>query len=188
MWASDLPIDDSCGSGTRRETAPADAGIEEAVMRRTMVVGVLVGAAVLVGSSAQAAPPEITAASCEETGGTFARERGVKSCTRVSQVEVPRPAVTLSEAVPSPSFSQYIGVSRRIDTVRTTTVQSQKGSGEVTSRTTSAIVSSRVEQISCTYRSVSTSGGGIFGGSTTTVSFLQRPLSECVGRGVYVTA
>jgi hypothetical protein len=182
---STIPVHPAPGRGRRTR----DAGIEEAVMRRTMLVGVLVGAAVLVGSPAAAAPPEISPTSCAEADGTFSRERGVKSCTTTSSVQVPRPPVTLAEPVPGPQYSQYIGVSRRIDTVRTTTVDSQKGNGEVTSTSTEAIVASRVEQISCTLKLVQVvSSGGIFGGSSyTTVTFVQKPLSECVGRGVYVT-
>jgi hypothetical protein len=159
-------------------------------MRRRMLVGVLVGAAVLVGSPAAAAPPEIGPAACAEADGTFSRERGVKSCTTVALDEVARPAVTRMEQVPTAQHSQYIGVSRRVDTVRTTTVASQKGNGEVTSISTETIVASRVEQISCTLKLVQVvSSGGIFGGSSyTTVTYVQKPLAECVGRGVYVTA
>lgn len=157
-------------------------------MRRTMVVGVLVGAAVLAGSPALAAPPEISQQSCEEAGGTFSRDRGVKTCTRTSDVEVPRPPVTINEPVPGPTFSHYIGVSRRIDTVRTTTVDSQRGNGEVTSTSRTTTVSSRVEQISCTYKSVTVSGGNIFGGGTTTTTYYPASLAACASRSLFLTA
>jgi hypothetical protein len=180
-------FDDSGAGGRPVEPHPPTRGIEEAVMRRTMVVGVLVGAAVLVGSPALAAPPEVSERSCEEAQGTFGRERGVKSCTTTSSVEVPRAPVTLIGQVPL-SQNQYIGVSRRIDTVETTTVESQKGNGEVTSTSSDAVVASRVEQLSCTYRVVSIVGGGLFGGGFTVIEYHQRPLADCASRGLFLTA
>ena len=155
-------------------------------MRRTMLVGVLVGAAVLVGSPALAAPPEISEKSCEEAQGTFSRERGVKSCTTTSSVEVPRAPVTRIGQVPF-SQNEYIGVSRRVDTVRTTTVESQKGNGEVTSTSSDAIVASRVEQLTCTHKVVSIVGGGVFGGGFTVIDYHSRPLAECASRGLFLT-
>ena len=155
-------------------------------MRRTMVVGVLVGAAMLAGSPALAAPPEISEKSCEEAQGTFSRERGVKSCTTTSSVEVPRSPVTEAEPVPGPQYSQYIGVSRRIDTVQTTTVQSQKGNGEATSTSSDAVVATRIEAISCTFKSVQIVGGGVFGGGFTIIDYYPRPLSDCASRGLFL--
>jgi hypothetical protein len=158
-------------------------------MRRTIVVGVLVGAAMLAGSPALAAPPEISEKSCEEAQGTFSRERGVKSCTTTSSREVAGPAITLAEPVPGPQYSQYIGVSRRVDTVETTTVESQKGNGEVSSSSSDAVVASRVDGISCTYKSVQVVwSGGIFGGSPqTVVNYYPVSYSECISRGLFVT-
>ena len=158
-------------------------------MRRTIVVGVLVGAAMLTGSPAVAASPEIQQKACEDAGGTFGRERGVKSCTTTSSVEVARPPVTEAEPVPGPQFSQFIGVSRRIDTVRTTTVESQKGNGEVTSTSSDAVVATRIEPLSCTYKSVQiVYSGGIFGGSPqTVVNPYPSPLADCAARGLFLT-
>lgn len=158
-------------------------------MRRTMVVGVLVGAAMLTGSPALAAPPEINEKSCEEAEGTFSRERGVKSCTTTSSREVAGPAITRAEPVPGPQYSQYIGVSRRVDTVQTTTVESQKGNGEVSSTSSDTVVASRVDGISCTYKSVQIVwSGGIFGGSPqTVVNYYPASYSECISRGLFLT-
>ena len=157
-------------------------------MRRTTVVGVLVGAAMLTGSPALAAPPEIQQKTCEDAGGAFSRERGVKSCTTTSSREVARPPVTIAEPVPGPQYSQYIGVSQRIDTVETTTVESQKGNGEVSSSSSDAVVASRVEAISCTYKSVQVVwSGGIFGGSPQTViRYTPVSYSECITRDLFL--
>jgi hypothetical protein len=157
-------------------------------MRRTMVVGVLVGAAVLAGSPALAAPPEIQQKTCEDAGGTFGRERGVKSCTTTSSVEVAGPPVTEAEPVRGPQFSHYIGVSRRIDTVQTTTVESQKGNGDVSSASSDAVVDTRIEPLSCTYKNVQIVGGGVFGGGGfTIIDYFPRPLSDCASRGLFLT-
>jgi hypothetical protein len=157
-------------------------------MRRTMVVGVLVGAAVLAGSPALAAPPEINQKACEDAGGTFGRERGVKSCTTTSSVEVAGPPITEAEPVPGSQFSHYIGVSRRIDTVQTTTVESQKGNGDVSSASSDAVVDTRIEPLSCTYKNVQIVGGGVFGGGDfTIIDYFPRPLSDCASRGLFLT-
>lgn len=157
-------------------------------MRRTTIVGVLVGTAMLGGSPALAAPPEISERSCEEASGTFSRERGVKSCTTTSSREVAGPAVTLAEPVPGPQYSQYIGVSQRVDTVQTTTVDSQKGNGEVTSTSSDAVVGTRVDAISCTYKSVQVVwSGGIFGGSPQIITnYYPASYSECISRNLFL--
>jgi hypothetical protein len=158
-------------------------------MRTTIVVGVVAGAAMLTGSPALAAPPEIQQNSCEEAGGTFSRERGVKSCTTTSSVEVAGQPVTEAEPVPGPQYSQYIGVSRRIDTVQTTTVESQKGNGEVSSTSSDAVIATRIEPISCTYKSVQIVwSGGIFGGGPQTViNYYPASLAECESRDLFLT-
>lgn len=150
-------------------------------MRRTMVVGVLVGAVMLTGSPALAAPPEIGQRSCEESGGTFSRERGVKSCTTTSMTEVAGPPVSATSApeLQGTSAVTYEGRSRRVLTVETTTTQTQKGNGEVTTTSSSRTVGSRQEQLSCTRISMPL----IFGGSPTTT---PAPFGECASRLLFV--
>ena len=138
----------------------------------------------LTGSPALAGPPEIQQSSCEEAGGTFGRERGVKSCTSVTTAQVLGPLVTRVGPVEGVlDTSQYTGVSRRVDTVETTTTQSQKGNGEVTQTVTSATVATTVSQLSCTVRRVDYQ---FFGGSTVTVG--PAPASFCAARNLFLTA
>ena len=73
--------------------------------------------------------------------------------------------------------------------MRTTTVESQKGNGEVTSTSSDAVVGTRIEPLSCTYKSVQiVYSGGIFGGSPqTVVNYYPYPLSDCAVRGLFLT-
>lgn len=150
-------------------------------MRRTMIIGALAGAVVFGASPALAAPPEVNQQSCEEAGGTFSRERGVKSCTTTSRTEVPGPPVSATSApeFQGTSLVTYEGTSRRVLTVETTTTQTQKGNGEVTTTSSSRTVGSRQEQLRCTR----TSTPLIFGGSPTTTPV---PFGECASRWLFI--
>jgi len=162
-------------------------------MRRSLVVGVLVGAAFLAGSPALAGPPEITQRSCEAQGGTFTRAEGVKSCTRVTQAEVPAtygqlpylnldgPLITTPTAF-GYTENQLRGTSREIRLLRTTTVQTQKGAGPVTTTVRQATVSARIEQISCDMRTTDYD----LDGDVLLSRYDPRPFADCAELGLFL--
>jgi hypothetical protein len=78
-------------------------------------------------------------------------------------------------------WQQYVGTSQYIDTVVTTTVASQRGSGEVNTTSSEETVASQVNKVSCARQ---TSGGYYYYGSTTTpVGF-----ADCESRGLFLPA
>src|SRR3954454_19455702 len=123
-----------CRPGPRLDDrrTPARALFEEETMRRSIIIGVVLGIVVLSGTPALAAPPEVSQKSCDAAGGSFVRDHGVKSCTTTSVA-----TVTSEHAGPPQSTSlysglvtlDYTGTVREADTVRTTTTQTQKGNG-----------------------------------------------------------
>ena len=147
----------------------------------------------LAGSPALAAPPEITQRSCEATGGTFTRVQGVKQCARSTVTQVAAtygslpylnlygPLVT-TQTASGTTENQLVGTSRRIDTVRTTTTETQKGSGRVTTTTRSVIVSSRVEQISCELRTTDYD----LSGAVLRSRYDVRPFADCAALDLFL--
>lgn len=148
--------------------------------KRVTIAAAALAMGVLPVAPALAAPPEITQQSCEESGGTFARERGVKSCTVVTTEVVLGPVVTLESDHVYVSSGEvwYVGESQRAWTVETTTTQFQKGNGEVTSETTEVVLDSSVVPLSCTRveRPIFTDDV-----TSTAVDF-----SECASRDLYL--
>ena len=121
-------------------------------MRRTTVVGLLVGVAVLGGSPALAAPPEVSQKSCD---GVFTRDQGLKTCTTttvgpetsvVASTPFNLSSVALGVEV---SDIDYTGTSLLTQTVQTTTTRAQKGNGEVTTESTSETLSWTLERLTC---------------------------------------
>ena len=84
-------------------------------------------------TTAFAAPPEILKPTCEAQGGTFSVEQGTKRCVTVSTTE-DRTGRTLDGPV-APDGSFYQGTSLVTLFRVTTTTQSQKGAGEITTTT-----------------------------------------------------
>jgi hypothetical protein len=148
-------------------------------MRRTMVVGAVVGATILAGSSALAAPPEVSQKSCEASGGTFSRDQGVKSCSRVTATEAIGSPIVQDGPVNPFTSSFYRGASQRVYSVEVTTTQSQKGNGEVVTTMSGPVtVGSRMEPLACLLVD--------FDPFTQVVMSQLRPLSECAARGLFV--
>jgi hypothetical protein len=103
-------------------------------MRTTIVTGALLAFTVLTATPALAAP-ELTQRSCEDSGGTFSRTQGTKSCTTVTRTETPGQATVLEGPVHQEGFTfvHYVGVSEPVVVVETTTTRSQKGNGPIAS-------------------------------------------------------
>ena len=109
-------------------------------MRQAIVIGAALGIVMLSGTSAGAAAPEISQKNCDAAGGVFARDHGVKSCTTTSVG-----TMTTEHAGPRESKRwgpwvggltvEYTGTVRETDRVQTTTTNSQKGNGDVTTTT-----------------------------------------------------
>lgn len=106
-------------------------------MRTTVVTGALLAFTVLTATPALAAP-ELTQRSCEAAGGSFSRVQGVKTCTTVTRTEswgsetvLPGPYQQVSVF----EVRRYVGVSAEVLVVDTTTTRTQKGSGTITTRT-----------------------------------------------------
>ena len=152
----------------------------EWIMRRTAVVVAALALSVLPTAPALGAPPEISQRSCEESGGTFTRDQGTKSCTTVTTTQVAGPVVTQfspPEQVSPLVTHQYVGESRRIFIIETTTTRSQKGNGEVSTVSTPATVGSFVEPLTCTrIRTVVVPPA---------VTSQPVALNECATRGLY---
>jgi len=120
-------------------------------MRRIVLVGVTLGIAVLSAAPALAAPPEISQKNCDAAGGTFARDQGVKTCTTSTTDQFTTPPTSLVAWFGSKvGGEEYTGVSTRTDVIQTTTQQSQKGNGDVTTTQSSSVISSTVTPMSCT--------------------------------------
>ncbi len=117
-------------------------------MRRSIVAGAVLGIVVLTGAPALAAPAEVSAKTCQ---GDFSRDHGVKTCTTTTTDQLTTPPVTIvNDFYTAFGTDRYIGVSRRTDVVETTTTESQKGNGDVTTTQSSSVLSSSVVPVSCT--------------------------------------
>ena len=140
-------------------------------MRRSIIVGVVVGAALVVCSPAGAAAPEISQKSCQAADGTFTRDQGTKTCTTTSVAPVT--GWPTESSILGGSFGtgiQYTAVYSFTDQVQTTTIQSQKGNGPVTTTQSTTVLSTTTNEISCT-------GEILF--QFTVVSSSTLPLVEC---------
>jgi hypothetical protein len=111
-----------------------------------LVTGAAVIAPLLTAGSASAAPVSLTKASCTAQGGTFTRSHGVKTCTvqdpsydcnNYSNLPAQEPAVTAGG-------SGYYGTYTANLCYQTTTVQTQKGTGPVTTTITTTLKSRTV--------------------------------------------
>ena len=149
-------------------------------MRRFLVAGAVVAAAVLAGTPALAAPPEISQKSCDADGGAFAREHGGKSCTvtttRVDEGRVLQFVVEES-AASGAIVDRYTASFRVVRTVETSAVRSQKGNGEVTTVSTERTVDSVIEPLGCDRRLT-------IGDSVLFLGMVD--LEECVRRGMFL--
>ena len=149
-------------------------------MRKTIVVAAALGI-LGVAAPALAAPPEIQQKSCEAGGGTFARDHGTKSCTTTSVEQFTSPPtpyiVFLGDAYRT--GAEYTAVFSRTYQVQTTTTDSQKGNGEVTTTQSTSVLSSTVNEINCTEEDM------LFGIVFSTSS---QPVGVCEGLGLFPSA
>jgi hypothetical protein len=120
-------------------------------MRKAIVTGAALGIVVLMGTPALAAPPEVSQKNCDDVGGTFVRDHGVKSCTTttVDTVTSEGPGPRAEMYWGSWGWVDYSGTIRDSETVRTTTTQSQKGNGDVTTASDSVLLSRSVDWLTC---------------------------------------
>jgi hypothetical protein len=95
----------------------------------------LAGSSLLLAAPAHAAP-EITRSSCEAQGGTFSRDKGVKSCTTTTNVAV---VTSFTDSGgreclndPPQTCKIYTGTSSVDTPSQQAVTQTQKGNGEVT--------------------------------------------------------
>jgi len=111
-----------------------------------MACAAVIAVQVLGEGPALAAPVSLTKASCTAQGGTFTRSQGVKTCTvqnpsydcnNVTNLYAEEPAVTAGT-------SGYYGTYTANLCYQTTMVQTQKGTGPITTRTTTALKSRTV--------------------------------------------
>ena len=99
-------------------------------------------------SVANAAAPEVSKKNCEPQSGTFSNDQGTKTCTTVAtDTEV---SGRYSSTVGSPSSPLYLrGDFHYVFTVQATTARSEKGNGDVTTTTTTQILSHQVVPDAC---------------------------------------
>ena len=149
-------------------------------MRRTLVaagVAALLETAI-VATPALAARPEVNKQSCADRGGTFANGTGTKSCTTTTTEAVTGEPVSIPATLGDCSSvcSRYL-VGYRVDqAVRITTVDSQRGNGDVTTTSTTTVLSSTVVPLSCEEEDYL---GGV------QVSSEHQPTQVCADRGLY---
>ncbi|MFG2045236.1 hypothetical protein [Dactylosporangium sp. NPDC048998] len=120
--------------------------------QRIISIGVLAAAiTVTTASVANAAPPEVSKKSCEAQGGTFSSDRATKTC-----ITVWPPETWVSQHFPGivyllyPSV-YYSGHWHVVETDQSTTTQSQKGNGDVTTTTTWQVLSHQVVGDDCLF-------------------------------------
>jgi len=101
-------------------------------MRTSIIAGAVVIMAVVVGSPAAAAAPEVSQKSCDRDGGSFSQSHGVKSCTTTSVTTVTSTGIYRYQIGSSPVSAIYSGTVRQTSLVETTTTRTQKGNGPVT--------------------------------------------------------
>jgi hypothetical protein len=98
--------------------------------------------------------PEVPQKSCEAGGGTFARSQGTKTCTPTSTASYTSDEFPNSQTgpfIPGQAYAFVLtGVSTVTDVISTTTTQTQKGNGDVTTVQSATVVSSTVNPVSCT--------------------------------------
>jgi hypothetical protein len=140
----------------------------------SFVSAVLLGLIAILGpaAAASAAPPEINQKDCEAAGGTFDRVKGVKSCTTTAtstQVTGPYSAF-YDGGFFSPSYRAFW---QEQWLWQITTVESQKGNGDVTTQQGTALLSRQVVNQQCQ--------GSLFG------SYYPATVADCAAHGLYPT-
>lgn len=120
-------------------------------MRKSVITGVVLGIVLLGAAPALAAPPEVSQKNCDAAGGSFDRDHGVKTCTTTSV-----DTVTSEGAGPKESMgpvagvtAEFTGTVRETTTVQTTTTQTQKGNGDVTTASTGVLLSFSRQWLTC---------------------------------------
>lgn len=152
---------------------------------RTALSAALVGSALVlsVASPAVAAPPPDLRSTCE---GLYAQDRGTFSCTTTSTTTTLSDIVSASHeeplsdgAWPLDGVRHTVGYSRTETVVETTTVQVQKGAGEVIETTSDRVVSSTLQPVECRgYVTVPT--GPAF-------AFTPDDFAKCAALGLFVS-
>ncbi|MGZ4505875.1 MAG: hypothetical protein ACXVX8_00695 [Blastococcus sp.] len=120
-------------------------------MRATIVAGAMAGMVLLTGGTAVAATPRLSWASCHAGGGTFHRVGYVATCRTTSVADL------TSDPYVSPPFERdlggvvvtYEGTSQTVATTQTTTTQRQWRHRPVTTRTTTQVLGSSVQVLTC---------------------------------------
>lgn len=138
----------------------------------SFVSAVLLGLMAILGpaAAASAAPPEINQKDCVAAGGTFDRVKGVKSCTTTStSTQVVGPFTSYYSGGPfAPSYQAFWSVQ---SVYQTTTTDSQKGNGDVTTQQSTALVSRTLVNQQCQ--------GTLFG------SYYPATVADCAAHGLY---
>ena len=165
--------------------------------RRARAVGLaltpailLAGAVLTAGPAVAARGPALTAASCQAQGGTFTRSQGVKTCTIQALEKVYDPqtysgTVTAPYDVPADVISSkqlssdgYEGIWTVANYVSTVTVLTQKGSGAITSASTSTVTGQVLTGYNCYGLTRLVADGNYYRTSTAT-------FQQCDALGIY---
>ena len=148
-------------------------------MRRTLIVGTLVGAVVMVAAPASATPPEVTPASCDGPGQTFSVERGVRSCTTVTTLvqESRQYSIGQYTAVPDGTWQHHVGIADMTYTWEQIYTQSQHGNDRVTEDFDFVLLSTDVDPVACEFWTRNR--------SYNVIDRSQRPLAECESQGLF---
>ena len=148
---------------------------------RKVIVGMLAaGAVIATAGPAAAGSPAVQQKSCQAAQGVFTQVHGTKTCAiTVETTEVTPISNTYTDGAP-PLTHVWTAVTHRTEVFRTTTYRTQKGNGTVGTRFTTVVVSSTVEEFSCTM--VQTAVGD----AETVVTTFNYPLSECEGQDLFV--
>lgn len=155
-------------------------------MRSSRLVRGAAGGLVFIALAAPAgaAQRDITKQSCEAAGGTYATDRGVKSCTTVGQA--------WTETVLVPGIDQYVptnpegtvwhywGGYALYTTYQTTTTQSQLANRPIFTTTETTVVDESLAWTSCNRR-----WEDAILGIALAAEEIDRPTQECVDAGVF---
>jgi hypothetical protein len=125
-------------------------------------------------SAANAAAPELSKKTCEAQGGTFSSDKGTKTCTTVL-APYTQDGPQLVNSVAWGPIITYTAYYHYVLTLQSTTTQSAKGSGDVTTTNTLQTLSQQLVKDGC--QQVENQDGAIV---TYTV-----PTTECDAQGAY---
>ena len=146
----------------------------------------VLGSSLILAAPAQAAP-EITRSSCEAQGGTFSRDKGVKSCTTTANTAVVSTFTDSSgrECLNDPPFTCkiYTGTSSVSTPSLQPVTQTQKGNGEVTTTVGTPVPTGEdatYTPVSCTSQTYEGSGTDSPVGGP-----VAEPFEECVARALF---